>query len=146
MRATEPKAPQQNPAVESPAAKSAESLHAPAASVLQLANSWAESNLRAGAPLSTLMKKRIRECVEEAVLNIVLSSSSSQPEQPSENDAQSTSSGLEPLMPEIRHLAERVAKLVSIHTNVYGSLYAHPAFLGLDEPESVCRAFTGRAG
>ena len=35
-------------------------------------------------------------------------------------------------MPEIRHLAERAAKLVQIHTNVYGGLYANPAFLGLD--------------
>ena len=43
-----------------------------------------------------------------------------------------TSNGLEPLMPEIRHLAERAAKLVQIHTNVYGGLYAHPSFLGAD--------------
>ena len=35
-------------------------------------------------------------------------------------------------MPEIRHLAERAAKLVQIHTNVYGGLYANPSFLGLD--------------
>ncbi|KAI1789612.1 Tcp11-domain-containing protein [Ganoderma leucocontextum] len=145
MRATEPRS-LQNPAPEPPT-KSAETLRVPEASVLNLANSWAQSNLREGSPLSALMKKRIRECVEDAVLNIVLSAPSSsptscppslsQPERPSENDAQSqsTSSGLEPLMPEIRHLAERAAKLVTIHTNVYGSLYAHPAFLGLEEPE-----------
>ncbi|TBU62315.1 T-complex protein 11-domain-containing protein [Dichomitus squalens] len=140
MRATEPRPLQQNLGGEPPA-RSAEALRAPDASVLSLANSWAESNLRAGSPLSTLMKKRIRECVEEAVLDIVLSPpssspASSEPDEPSENDAQSSSSGLEPLMPEIRHLAERAAKLVSIHTNVYGSLYAHPAFLGLDASES----------
>ena len=120
-------------------------LRVPEASVLNLANSWAQSHLREGSPLSTLMKRRIRDCVEDAVLDIVLSaslsscpSSPSEPDHPCENGAQSqsTSSGLEPLMPEIRHLAERAAKLVSIHTNVYGALYAHPAFLGLGQPET----------
>ena len=38
-------------------------------------------------------------------------------------------SGLEPLMPEIRHLAEKLAKLVAIHLNVYGALYAQPGFV-----------------
>ncbi len=152
MRATEPPSPSpQNPAPEPPE-RSAETLRVPEASVLNLANSWAQSQLREGSPLGALMKKRIRERVEEAVLNIVLSASSSSPtscppspserDRPSENDTQSqnTSSGLEPLMPEIRHLAERAAKLVSIHTNVYGALYAHPAFLGLVESESESEA------
>ncbi|PIL22542.1 hypothetical protein GSI_15231 [Ganoderma sinense ZZ0214-1] len=152
-RATEPRSSPpspQNPAPEPPVTTgNAETLRVPEASVLNLANSWAQSHLRDDSPLSTLMKKRVRECVEEAVLDAVLSSSTSssttscppspsEPDRPSENSAesQSTSSGLEPLMPEIRHLAERAAKLVSIHTNVYGALYAHPAFLGLDEAET----------
>ena len=37
--------------------------------------------------------------------------------------------GLEPLMPEIRHPAEKLRKLVGIHLNVYGALYAQPGFL-----------------
>lgn len=130
---------------------SADKLRAPDTETLKLTSSWAENNLRPGSALSTLMKKRIRECVEEAVLAIVLpsSSSSSSPSSSasasgdafaslsspssssSENDAIAapTSNGLEPLMPEIRHLAERAARLVTIHTNVYGALYAHPSFL-----------------
>ncbi|KAI0770308.1 T-complex protein 11-domain-containing protein [Fomes fomentarius] len=134
----------------------ADKLRAPDTETLKLTSSWAENNLRPGSALSTLMKKRIRECVEEAVLAIVLpsSSSSSSSSSPSssasgsgsgdassslsspsssssENDATATptSNGLEPLMPEIRHLAERAARLVTIHTNVYGALYAHPSFL-----------------
>ena len=110
MRATEPKAPQ-NPAVEPPAAKSAESLHAPDASVLQLANNWAESNLRAGAPLSTLMKKRIRECVEEAVLNIVLSSASSSSSSTSSSSSlgQSGDSGASILFADLTLIDFRIA-------------------------------------
>ena len=40
-------------------------------------------------------------------------------------------------MPEIRHLAERAAKLVQIHTNVYGGLYANPSFLGLEGDDAA---------
>lgn len=40
-------------------------------------------------------------------------------------------SGLEPLMPEIQHLAERLSKLVAIHMDVYGALYAQPGFLAV---------------
>ena len=129
----------------------ASQVKAPDASVLGLSSSWAESNLRAGSPLSALMKRRIRECVEEAVIGIVLPPPApAPPPAPSATDSAAeatatatakrgaapvqtttTTNGLEPLMPEIRHLAERAAKLVQIHTNVYGGLYAHPSFLGL---------------
>ncbi|KAI0670793.1 T-complex protein 11-domain-containing protein [Trametes maxima] len=43
-----------------------------------------------------------------------------------------TSSGLEPLGAEVKHISQRAAKLVEIHMNVYGELYAHPAFLDKD--------------
>ena len=141
MRAAEPRAKPRSPP--------SSAAGAPDAGTLGLSGSWAESNLRAGSPLSALMKRRVRECVEEAVLNIVLpppASPASSPSAPSPSDAAErendggaatpppppTSNGLEPLMPEIRHLAERAAKLVQIHTNVYGGLYAHPSFLGAD--------------
>ncbi|KAI0720506.1 T-complex protein 11-domain-containing protein [Cerioporus squamosus] len=148
-RATEPRPPQ-NSAAESTESKASSDLRAPDADVLSLANNWAESNLRAGSPLSTILKKRIRECVEEAVLNIVLpSSSSSQPSSStpkSENtDAAPTSSGLEPLMPEIRHLAERAAKLVTIHGNVYGELYSLPSFLTGEDDDAAVVALAAEA-
>ena len=149
MRAAEPRAkPRSSPS----------SAGAPDAGTLGLSGSWAESNLRAGSPLSALMKRRVRECVEEAVLNIVLpppASPASSPPAPSPSDAAerenddgaatpppppSTSNGLEPLMPEIRHLAERAAKLVQIHTNVYGGLYANPSFLELDGDATAAAA------
>ena len=164
VRAAEPARVRASAAASSPASSSslstgdkgkgrdsaASPVKAPDAGVLGLSSSWAESNLRAGSPLSALMKRRIRECVEEAVLGIVLPPPApAPPPAPSATDSATeatatakrgaapvqttttTTNGLEPLMPEIRHLAERAAKLVQIHTNVYGGLYAHPSFLGL---------------
>ena len=74
-RATEPRDEQES--------RSSSELKAPDAHVLGLANSWTESNLRAGSPLSVILKKRIRESVEEAVLDIVLPSSPSPSPSPS---------------------------------------------------------------
>lgn len=42
--------------------------------------------------------------------------------------------GLEPLMPEIRHLAQRIAKLVLVNMQVYWSLYETEGFL-IDEDD-----------
>lgn len=142
-----------------------ELLPLPDAGLLRLATGWAETNLRAEAPLSVLMRARIRRVVEETAVGLLLaSSSSSSPFPPSASasassfststSATSTTSspshatpplsfsstpgasaasatGLEPLMPEITHLAEKVRKLVGVHMDVYGALYAQPGFLGL---------------
>ncbi|KAI0785270.1 T-complex protein 11-domain-containing protein [Abortiporus biennis] len=100
--------------------------------MLQLATSWTESNLRYNSPLSNLLKKRVHKLVEETTLEMVVPSGKS-PNEPghsstTESESSGVTSGLEPLMPEIHHLSERLAKLVSIHMNVYGALYAQPAF------------------
>ncbi|KAH9841551.1 Tcp11-domain-containing protein [Rhodofomes roseus] len=97
----------------------------PDAQLTKLATSWAESNLRADSSLSTLMRRRVRDAVFRIALPIVVPSlKRSEPHAESE-----TSSGLEPLMPEVQHLGERIAKLAGIHLNVYGALYAQPGFL-----------------
>ncbi|GJJ15649.1 hypothetical protein Clacol_009927 [Clathrus columnatus] len=44
------------------------------------------------------------------------------------------SAGLEPLMPEIKHLANRIAKLTYINLKIFWSLYTAPGFLDLDGP------------
>ncbi|TFY58079.1 hypothetical protein EVJ58_g6636 [Rhodofomes roseus] len=94
----------------------------PDAQLTKLATSWAESNLRADSSLSTLMRRRVRDAVFRIALPIVVPSlKRSEPHAESE-----TSSGLEPLMPEVQHLGERIAKLAGIHLNVYGALYAQP--------------------
>lgn len=48
---------------------------------------------------------------------------------PSASTAPAVAAGLEPLMPEIRHLGERIAKLVSFHGRVYRGLYEAEGFL-----------------
>ncbi|KAI0632116.1 T-complex protein 11-domain-containing protein [Trametes polyzona] len=125
-------------------------LHAPDMQVVKFALGWTASNLKHGSPFSVLCRKRLRERVEEAVLAIVLPqlapTSASQPTTTASDPAStsaatstdakdaapSPSSGLEPLSAEIKHISQRAAKLVEIHMNVYGELYAHPAFLDKD--------------
>ncbi|KAI0086511.1 T-complex protein 11-domain-containing protein [Irpex rosettiformis] len=107
------------------------------AKMLKIATSWTESHLRSDSPLSGLMKKRIKRVVEEMVLAKVFSSSpSSGLSSPLLRKSLvnppvdvAAGLGLDPLLPEIRHLADRLGKLVSIHMNVYGALYVQPRFL-----------------
>ncbi|KAH9942880.1 Tcp11-domain-containing protein [Amylocystis lapponica] len=103
--------------------------------MVKLASCWAESNLRHDSPLSMLMRKRIRDQVQEIAVQIVVPALKKS--EPHDNTGISedagTTNGLEPLMPEIRHLAERLAKVASIHLNVYGALYAQPGFLADSE-------------
>lgn len=97
----------------------------PDAQLTKLATSWAESNLNPASHLSGLMRRRVRDAVLRIALPIAVPALKR-----SEPQGGDTSSGLEPLMPELRNLGERIAKLTSIHLNVYGGLYAQPAFLG----------------
>ncbi|KAL1950314.1 hypothetical protein VTO73DRAFT_5438 [Trametes versicolor] len=126
------------------AAAGARELHSPDMQVVKFALGWTEANLRHGSPFSVLCRKRLRERVEDAVLAIVIpqlapapaplpptSPTAAAPVLPSK-DAPTTSSGLEPLGAEVAHISQRAAKLVEIHMNVYGELYAHPAFLDKD--------------
>ncbi|KAH8104606.1 Tcp11-domain-containing protein, partial [Cristinia sonorae] len=104
----------------------------PDPNLLNLATNWVHSNLRHDSPLSRLMRKRLRNKVEEIAIGLVFPSSKKpSPEEGSESSSTSSAaaSGLEPLMPEITHLAERVVKLVGIHMNVYGALYTQPGFV-----------------
>ncbi|KAI0917155.1 hypothetical protein AcV5_007703 [Taiwanofungus camphoratus] len=117
----------------SPSSSSRLEVHAriPDEHMIKLASSWAESNLRQDSPLSSLMYRRIRDQVLEAAVQMAVPSlkqSDAQLEAGAQQ-APGTTNGLEPLMPEINHLAERLAKLASIHLDVYGALYAQPGFL-----------------
>ncbi|KAI0335910.1 Tcp11-domain-containing protein [Cubamyces sp. BRFM 1775] len=131
-------------------------LRVPDPQLVQFALGWTERNLKQGSAFSALCKRRLRERVEEAVLAVVLPqlfggaqtptpapSAASSPSAPTtsssgsgsgseQKDAPATSSGLEPLGAEVKHISQRVAKLVEIHVSVYGELYAHPAFLERD--------------
>ncbi|EKM51529.1 uncharacterized protein PHACADRAFT_186985 [Phanerochaete carnosa HHB-10118-sp] len=104
---------------------------APDSHLLKLATSWTDSHLRSDSPLGALMKKRVKEAVEDLAISIVLPSlaSSTKPDAPSVQEAARVASGLEPLLPEVRHLAQKLSKLVSIHLNVYGTLYTQSGFV-----------------
>ncbi|KAI0699079.1 T-complex protein 11-domain-containing protein [Cytidiella melzeri] len=122
--------------------------------MLKLATSWTDTHLRGDSVLSGLMKTRIKRVVEEMVLAKILASSSastplhavspqSRPSLPLSSVPASPAApsglGLEPLLPEIRHLADRLGKLVSIHLNVYGALYAQPGFLKASSTNTLIR-------
>lgn len=106
--------------------------------LMKLADSWASTHLRPASTLSGLLRSRICTQVQETAIGLVVRSSSSPTSSLASEDVCNSSgdstgpglaNGLEPLAPEIQHLSERIAKLVNIHLDVYGALYAQPGFL-----------------
>jgi hypothetical protein len=104
---------------------------APDGALLKLATSWTDSHLRSDSPLSALMKKRVKQAVEELTVQLALPMLSlEKPNTTTTADEKAhIESGLEPLTAEIRLLAEKLSKLVTIHLNVYGGLYMQPGFV-----------------
>ncbi|CAE6412517.1 hypothetical protein ACGC1H_005467 [Rhizoctonia solani] len=92
----------------------------PDSKMLAMLESWTETNLRPDAALAKLFKGRLTKAVEQVV-------NSSRKKQDDEKEV--VAAGLEPLMPEIRHLGERIAKLASFHGRVYRGLYEAEGFL-----------------
>ncbi|CAE6461353.1 unnamed protein product [Rhizoctonia solani] len=86
--------------------------------MLAMLESWTDTNLRPDAPLAKLFKGRLAKAVEQVVNS-----------RKKEDEKEVLAAGLEPLMPEIRHLGERIGKLVSFHGRVYRGLYEAEGFL-----------------
>lgn len=109
----------------------------PSTEMVGLAERWIETNLRKGSSLSTLLRDRLRAAVfAEVVGNVRASattadSSAPVPKAPStpSSTSSSASAGLEPLMREIRHLADKAERIASAHVNVYGPIYERSGFL-----------------
>ncbi|EIN12618.1 Tcp11-domain-containing protein [Punctularia strigosozonata HHB-11173 SS5] len=104
---------------------------APDEATVKLVERWADTNLRYGSPLSTLLRDRLRNAVLDVVIENVLKlppKKSTHPDATAPSPA-ATMSGLEPLTSEIKHLGERIAKLATIHLNVYGPLYEQNGFM-----------------
>lgn len=97
--------------------------------LLQLATSWAGSHLRQDSPIGSLMRKRVRRAVEEVVIEMMLPTLGPKSVSQDTLSGDQPATGLEPLMAEIRHIAERLVKLINIHMNVYGILYTQPGFI-----------------
>lgn len=116
---------------------------APDERMLKLAERWSETNMRPGSPLSTLLRKRIRDVVFNQVVALTFPSASSRD---SSRDSvigtsmgkpldfasvappSALSSGMEPLADEIRLLSERLSRLAHIHLGVYLPLYEQEDF------------------
>ncbi|CAE6440130.1 unnamed protein product [Rhizoctonia solani] len=91
----------------------------PDSKMLAMLESWTDNNLRPDASLAKLFKGRLTKAVEQVV-------NSSRKKQ---DEKEVVAAGLEPLMPEVRHLGERIAKLASFHGRVYKGLYEADGFL-----------------
>ncbi|OCH86385.1 Tcp11-domain-containing protein [Obba rivulosa] len=96
--------------------------------VIKLAQSWAATNVRQKSPLTALMQRRIRDVVVAKVARAIIPLLR-KPSVPEGTQDSETTDGLEPLMPELNHLAEKVTKLVTIHMGVYSRFYRQPGFV-----------------
>ncbi|KDQ09864.1 hypothetical protein BOTBODRAFT_178606 [Botryobasidium botryosum FD-172 SS1] len=121
----------------------------PKQETLDMLDRWTESNFKNGSPIQKIMKTRLRNAVLTVVREGVLgpsagagagasasaSASANANSGSGSNDGGSSSpssaagTGLEPLMPEIQHLGERMTKLVQFHSRVYRGLYEADGFL-----------------
>ncbi|KAG2129098.1 T-complex protein 11-domain-containing protein [Suillus clintonianus] len=107
---------------------------APDERMLKLAERWSDSNMRPNSPLSTLLRKRIRDVVFNQVvaLTFPLRDSIMSPGKPldfaSVAPPSALASGMEPLVDEIRLLSERLSRLAHIHLGVYLPLYEQDDF------------------
>lgn len=104
------------------------SLVLPDPQTVKLLEGWMMSNMAEGSSMHELLRKRLRAALLDVVLGLVLPSSSSSP---SATSIPSTiaGTGLEPLMPEIHAMADRISKLVSLHSHVYRHVYDAPGFI-----------------
>jgi hypothetical protein len=103
----------------------------PDEATVKLVERWADTNLRHGSQLSTLLRDKLRNAVLDVVIENVLKlppKKSPHPDAAAPAPA-ATMSGLEPLAAEIKQLGERVAKLATIHLNVYGPLYESSGYM-----------------
>lgn len=106
--------------VRSGASDSSKTPALPDSKMLAMLESWTDTNLKPDAALAKLFKGRLTKAVEQVV-------NSSRKKENEEKEV--VAAGLEPLMPEIRHLGERIGKLVSFHGRVYRGLYEAEGFL-----------------
>ncbi|KAH9480298.1 Protein SOK1 [Psilocybe cubensis] len=130
---------------------------APDPALLGVAQRWAATNMRAGAPLATLLHRRMRDVVFDAVVclaypspcsasssssstpstgidlssSATLSSASSSPMMattPAQLGSVVQAAGMESVADEIRRVAEDAARLALIHLNTHLPLYEGDGF------------------
>ncbi|KAF8333546.1 T-complex protein 11-domain-containing protein [Cantharellus anzutake] len=97
-------------------------------SLLLLLEGWVETNLHTGSSLRVLTHNRLRA----AILQFVRASTCHRADVSGQTPMEPIvppGVGLEPLIPEIRHLSERIGSLVLFHCQVFGRVYEDPDFM-----------------
>ncbi|KAF9468539.1 T-complex protein 11-domain-containing protein [Collybia nuda] len=115
---------------------------APDEQMLSLAQRWADSNMQPNSPLSTMLRRRLRDVVFNAVVTLAYPGRDSTTgkltnidfHSPTQADSAleiplGAATGMEPLTDEIRTLAERISRLALIHLNAFLPLYEQEGFL-----------------
>lgn len=126
----------------SPSPPSSPVEHAPDERTLGVAEQWAQSNMRCGSPLSVMVKNRLRDAVFKTLVPLAYPGPDSLSGGLAAIDIMKnfeharrvdiplgTDTGMDPMSDEIRSLAERLARLSTIHLSTYIPLYLQPGFL-----------------
>jgi hypothetical protein len=114
---------------------------APSEQILKLAERWSDTNMQPGSTLSVLLRDRLRDVVFNAVVSMAYPARDATTGKLAAIDSSSlggasinvppigTATGMEPLVDEIRSLAERLSRLALIHLNAYLPIYEEDGFL-----------------
>ena len=98
---------------------------------------WIQTHMRRDSALAARFRELLRQEVTHVVSRLTFTAVSYNESVPGSVGMKAAfipesgggTAGLEPLMPEIRHLAQRLAKLVLVNMQVYWSLYEADGFL-----------------
>ncbi|KAF8510080.1 Tcp11-domain-containing protein [Hysterangium stoloniferum] len=107
----------------------ATSRRAPSQAAVTLMNGWIAAHLRRNSPLATLFRGHLQREVFNAATRITYGGNPVKTITEIVPGPENTTLGLESLMPEIRHLGQRIAKLALMNMKVYWSLYEADGFL-----------------
>ncbi|RDB18020.1 Protein SOK1 [Hypsizygus marmoreus] len=117
----------------------------PGEQMVNLAQRWADANIQPDSPLCTMLRRRLRDAVFNAVVVLTYPGRDSTTGALSTVDflsfvhasvdplaiplSTATATGMEPLVDEIRSLAEKISRLALIHLNAFLPLYEQDGFL-----------------
>ncbi|TFK74796.1 hypothetical protein BDN72DRAFT_946910 [Pluteus cervinus] len=145
MRAKQTRSSKASPPLSSSTSIPGTSIEPPDDHLLSLAQRWADSNIRAGSALSSMLRDRLRDVVLNTVISLafpgrdsttgkLLSIDFTSFERLSTCPAEERvtwagcSTGMEPLAEEIRCLSEKISRLALIHLNAFLPLYEQDGF------------------
>lgn len=112
----------------------------PSQPALNLMSGWIQTHMRRDSMLAARFRELLKQEVAEVVTRLTFVPSGCSVSVPGSDGVKAAAAafipgsgggtaGLEPLMPEIRHLAQRLGKLVLVNMRVYWCLYEGRGFL-----------------